>query len=83
MDVRYHRIDARLRTTIGRLDALSPLSVLSRGYAVCFNEDRSAVIRRADQVAPGDTVRVRLGDGEIGCDVRTTGTHRRHEPRLT
>ena len=74
MDVRYHRIDARLRTTIGRLDALSPLSVLSRGYAVCFNEDRSAVIRRADQVAPGDTVRVRLGDGEIGCDVRTTGT---------
>jgi exodeoxyribonuclease VII large subunit len=73
MDVRYHRIDARLRATIGRLDALSPLSVLSRGYAVCFSDDRSAVIRRADQVTPGDAVRVRLGNGEIRCDVRDTG----------
>jgi len=73
MEARYHRLDARARAAIGRLDALSPLSVLSRGYAVCFNDDRSAVIRRADQVTPGDAVRVRLGDGEIRCDVRATG----------
>jgi exonuclease VII large subunit len=40
---------------------------------VCFSDDRSAVIRRADQVTPGDAVRVRLGNGEIRCDVRDTG----------
>jgi exodeoxyribonuclease VII large subunit len=73
MDVRAHRLDARLRAAIGRLHALSPLSVLSRGYAVCFSDDRSVVIRRADQVTTGDTVRVRLGDGELRCDVRATG----------
>ena len=73
MEARYHRLDARLRAAIGRLEALSPLSVLSRGYAVCFSDDHSAVIRRADQLTPGDAVRVRLGDGELRCDVRATG----------
>jgi len=61
---------SRLATAIGRLDALSPLAVLARGYALCWTDDRATVIRRASQVQPGDTVRVRLGDGELRCDVR-------------
>ncbi|HEY6507540.1 MAG TPA: exodeoxyribonuclease VII large subunit [Vicinamibacterales bacterium] len=61
---------SRLATAIGRLDALSPLAVLARGYALCWTDDRATVIRRASQVQPGDTVRVRLGEGELRCDVR-------------
>ena len=61
---------SRLATGVGRLDALSPLAVLARGYALCWTDDRATVIRQASQVQPGDMVRVRLGEGELRCDVR-------------
>jgi exodeoxyribonuclease VII large subunit len=53
----------------GRLDALSPLAVLARGYAVCWNEDRSAILRSSASVEPGDRVRVTLAEGELACRV--------------
>ena len=64
------RADARFRVLVGRLETLSPLAVLARGYAVCWNADRTAVIRRASAVRAGDTVRVTLHEGELQCDVR-------------
>jgi exodeoxyribonuclease VII large subunit len=68
----HHRAQSQLGVSAGRLEALSPLSVLARGYAVCWNDDRSSVVRRASQVAAGDRVRVRLSEGELQCDVRAT-----------
>jgi exodeoxyribonuclease VII large subunit len=67
---RRHACDARLRGTAARLDSLSPLAVLGRGYAVCWNEDRTAIIRDASAVHAGDRVHVRLERGELECDVR-------------
>jgi exodeoxyribonuclease VII large subunit len=64
------RSDARLRVLAGRLETLSPLAVLGRGYAVCWNADRSAIVRSAATVAPGDTVHVTLAAGEIACRVQ-------------
>jgi exodeoxyribonuclease VII large subunit len=64
------RADSRFRVLVGRLDNLSPLAVLARGYAVCWNEDRTAIIHRAAAVRPGDRVRVTLHEGELHCDVR-------------
>ena len=64
------RADARFRVLAGRLDNLSPLAVLARGYAVCWNEARTAIIHRSTQVKPGDRVRVTLHEGELHCDVR-------------
>ena len=66
----HTRADARARESAARLHALSPLAVLGRGYAVCWTGDRTALVRRAADVAPGDRVRVTLGAGEIGCAVR-------------
>lgn len=64
-----HRADARFRALAGRLENLSPLAVLGRGYAVCWNADRTAIVRNADSVGPGDRVHVTLASGEIDCRV--------------
>lgn len=69
---RVHNADAQLRACAGRLDTLSPLAVLGRGYAVCWNADRSAALRNASEAAPGDRVRVTLARGELDCEVRST-----------
>jgi exodeoxyribonuclease VII large subunit len=52
-----------------RLDALSPLAVLARGYAVCWNEARTSIIRSSTLVGPHDRVHVTLHDGELTCRV--------------
>ena len=50
------------------LDALSPLAVLERGYAICLTPD-GHVIRSADAVAVNDDVRVRLHEGTLSAKV--------------
>lgn len=66
---RRQRLDGKLRALAGRLETLSPLAVLARGYAVTWNADRSAIIRAAALVNPGDRVHVTLHEGELSCDV--------------
>jgi exodeoxyribonuclease VII large subunit len=73
----HHRADRRLRTLAGRLENLSPLAVLSRGYAVCWAADRTTILRDASSVAPGETVHVGLEHGQLTCEVtQTTGGQR-------
>lgn len=50
------------------LDAMSPLKVLARGYAVATDAD-GTVLRSAAKVQPGDPVRVQLLDGALRCTV--------------
>jgi exodeoxyribonuclease VII large subunit len=57
----------------GRLENLSPLAVLARGYAVCWNAERTAIIRRASATSPGDRVHVTLHEGELDCEVLFLG----------
>lgn len=54
--------------TMARLDALSPLASLARGYAVCLDAG-GRVVSRVKQVGAGDRVQVRVADGDIGCEV--------------
>ena len=69
---RRHGAEARLQGCAARLDTLSPLAVLGRGYAVVWNESRARVIRTTTEVKPGDRVRVTLSQGELTCDVTST-----------
>lgn len=55
-----------------RLQDLSPLAILARGYAACFAEDGRTVVRSVGQVSVGDSVTVRVDDGTIGCTVGST-----------
>jgi exodeoxyribonuclease VII large subunit len=65
--------EARVQALAAQLDAMSPLAVLGRGYAVCWNETRTSIIRSARAVARGDAVRVTLAEGELACRVDDTG----------
>jgi exodeoxyribonuclease VII large subunit len=69
---RRHAADSRFRALAARLDGLSPLAVLTRGYAVCWDATRTTVIRRAEAVAAGDRVVVTLNEGELDCTVQQT-----------
>ena len=62
---KWHQVFARIAHT---LDALSPLAVLERGYAICLTPD-GRVIRSADAVEVEETVKVKLHQGSLSARV--------------
>ena len=54
-----------------RLDAMSPLKVLSRGYAIVSDEN-GKVIKRTEDAKPGDVLTARVEDGAITVRVQKT-----------
>ncbi|HSP07038.1 MAG TPA: exodeoxyribonuclease VII large subunit [Acidobacteriota bacterium] len=52
----------------GKLDSLSPLAVLERGYSIASLED-GGILKESGQAAPGDPIRVRLHRGTLRCRV--------------
>ena len=57
-----------LQGVSGKLDSLSPLSILSRGYGAVFTPEGD-VITNASEVSAGDDIRIRMNDGEIVSNV--------------
>jgi exodeoxyribonuclease VII large subunit len=49
---------------VGKLDALSPLAVLSRGYLIARAED-GRLVARASEIFPGEKVSLRFADGFV------------------
>jgi len=68
---RIERARGELGAVSGRLESLSPLAVLGRGYAIARRVRDGAILRRADQVSAGDEVSVRLAEGELAVEVRS------------
>jgi exodeoxyribonuclease VII large subunit len=60
----------RLLGLVGRIDGLSPLAVLERGYALVRRRDDGRLVRSVTQVEPGDGLRVRVSDGELEATAR-------------
>jgi exodeoxyribonuclease VII large subunit len=58
------RRKAKIGSLAGRLDSLSPLDVLQRGYSVTL-EEKGGVIRSVDNVRPAEKLKTRLHDGTI------------------
>ena len=69
---RRHRADVQFSECAGRLESLSPLAVLGRGYAVAWTADRTRVLRDAADTRPGDRLRVTLAKGELECEVQAS-----------
>jgi exodeoxyribonuclease VII large subunit len=60
---RLTRETDHLQATAGRLESLSPLAVLARGYSVTTRAADGTIIRTSHDVQPGDLIRTRLTDG--------------------
>ncbi len=69
MDHRLERSRALLTAHTARLDALSPLRVLARGYAVARDEN-GRVLKRVAQLPAGKEFRLRVSDGEVDASVQ-------------
>jgi len=64
LEQRKNQLTLAMRT----LHSASPLATLDRGYAILRHDDNRAV-RSVSDVAPGDTLRATLHDGDIACQV--------------
>jgi exodeoxyribonuclease VII large subunit len=59
---------SRLEANTARLRALSPLSILARGYALIY-ADNGTLLRSAAETAPGESIRARLASGILSATV--------------
>ncbi|MBQ4071671.1 MAG: exodeoxyribonuclease VII large subunit [Clostridia bacterium] len=70
-------LSSNLKLLSGKCDALSPLSVLSRGYSVVSGE--GGIIKSIDGVEAGDELSLRFADGEARAKVTETKRSRTEE----
>ncbi len=74
----HHRIldGCRLefQRTASRLEMLSPLAVLSRGYSITYRAVDRKILRSSSEAAPGQKVVVRLAEGRLECLVEKAGS---------
>lgn len=64
-----HRARIRLQENAAKLQALSPLSVLARGYSVTTLAD-GTVVHSANQLSENTEITVQLADGKAACTVK-------------
>ena len=60
--------EARLCALAAGLDALSPLKVLSRGYAVALKDGKT--VKTAAELNRGDSIKIKFADGAAVCEVK-------------
>ncbi len=64
------RRQERMKFLAGKLETLSPLRILSRGYSICWSLPSRHVLKAASEASVGAQVAVRLHQGELICEVR-------------
>jgi len=63
------RLRQRLAVAASTLNAVSPLAVLDRGYAIVQRESDGHVLRSAEDIQPGETIEARLSQGHLRARV--------------
>ncbi len=67
-----HMIEMKKQTLqglIGKLDSLSPLAILKRGYSITRKLPDFQIVKHASQVRAGDRIEVRLYQGTLYCGI--------------
>ena len=62
----------RLNSITGKLNVLSPLNILARGYSIAYKLPENEILKSISQVTMKDKVKVKLHRGEIICTVEET-----------
>jgi len=65
MAARLRQTRQQLQASAGRLETLSPLGVLSRGYSLTYRWPEGTLLASAAEAQPGDLLRTRLHQGEV------------------
>ncbi len=75
--VRLDKCDSGFKSVVVKLDALSPLKILSRGYLIGQNKSGD-IIKSTSAVAEGDSIYLKLYDGSIDCTVNSIVKEEKH-----
>ena len=73
-DRRLMVLAGQLGAAAGKLDSLSPLAILGRGYSICLRLPGHEIVKESAALGVGDEVEVRLHRGRLRCGVREVTT---------
>jgi len=66
---RIEKERSQLEMLMLKLDALSPLNIMARGYSIARMKDSGLVLKSAGQVVKGDQIEIMLSNGRLNCTV--------------
>ncbi|MGE6629369.1 exodeoxyribonuclease VII large subunit [Bacillus sp. NPDC077027] len=67
MNVQLKSVHSQFQSVLGKLNALSPLQVMERGYSLAYKEDQ--LIKSVSQVEQKDRLSITMKDGRLICEV--------------
>lgn len=73
----------RLQSLTLQAQALSPSAVLGRGYSICWNVDRGAVVHSVEGVRPGEALEIHVADGAFAATAAEHVLRQRRGPEPT
>lgn len=66
-----------LQALTGKLDALSPLAILDRGYSICSRLPDGKIVRSVKDVSVGNVLNILFTDGEVTSEVKEKWTKKK------
>jgi len=69
LQMNFTSYKSRFAVLAGKLDALSPLTIMARGYSVVKNKENGKVIQSINDVYKGADLEIKLKDGTVDCIV--------------
>jgi exodeoxyribonuclease VII large subunit len=72
------KLEARFKLAAGKLNTVSPLATLQRGYAI-VTDAQGTVVTDATSVSKGDIIQTRLSRGTLQARVEQVTPHRDDE----
>jgi exodeoxyribonuclease VII large subunit len=69
MTTMLEKNEQQFSSMLSKLEALSPLRIMDRGYSIVYQKDHQKLVKSVDHVTTGDLVKVQLQDGVLDCHI--------------